>query len=122
MPRTDPPVIAAIFEGILIIQFVQPFSTLHERKFSAKTNFLFSVMFIQSTSGPENEDIHYNPIDHYTRYLSRLVEDLPFPPFHFRVRFLHFVFRSHLCLEGMIPSPASSPFGNNFRAWREYSD
>ena len=55
MPRTDPPVIAAIFEGILIIQFVQPFSTLHERKFSAKTNFLLSVMFIQSTSGPENE-------------------------------------------------------------------
>ena len=57
MPRTDPPVIASIFEGILIIQFVQPFSTLHERKFSAKTNFLFSVMFIQSTSGPENKDI-----------------------------------------------------------------
>lgn len=23
----------------------------------------------------------------------------------------------HLCLEGTIPKPASSPFGNNFRAW-----
>ena len=57
MPRTDPPVIAAIFEGILIIQFVQPFSTLHEWKFSAKANFLFPVMFIQRPSRPETEEI-----------------------------------------------------------------
>ena len=56
MPRIDPPVIAAIFEGILVIQFVQPFSTLHERKFSAKTNLLFSMMFIQRPCRPEHED------------------------------------------------------------------
>ena len=26
--------------------------------------------------------------------------------------------QAHLCLEGTIPRPASSPFGNNFRAWK----
>ena len=57
MPLTDPPVIAAIFEGILVIQFVQPFSTLHERKFSAKTNLLFSMMFIQRPCRPKNEEM-----------------------------------------------------------------
>ena len=60
MLHTDPPVIAAIFEGILIIQFVQPFSTLHEWKFSAKTDFLFPVMFIQRPSRPETEEIIIN--------------------------------------------------------------
>ena len=56
MPRTDPPVITAIFKGILVIQFVQPFSTLHKRKFSAKTNLLFSMMFIQRPCRPENDE------------------------------------------------------------------